>query len=389
MLLPLRSDRRRRRPPVITPALIALTLLSQIAVYALGDPYQNALILDTARPTAWGWVTYAFLHAGLLHIIGNMLFLWVFGPDVEDRLGRVGFTVFYLAGAAVSAWAFATFDQGGRLVGASGAVAGVTGAFLVLFPRVQIRVLLVFILIGVFALQAWWFIAFKVVWDLMGVGFARGSRVAHSAHLGGYAFGAAVAMGLLMTRILPREPSIDLFSLLQHRSRRRQFQAAAGIDAERRRRVAPGADEDRAESKRLRAIPEPEADPKRSAARAAVASAVSAGQYERAADAYLELLRNFGGTPGAATLSKEAQLAVGNTLFNRGDHTSAAKAYERYLDAYPHDPETPRVRLLLGLVLARYLNDPVAAKAQLARAKETVRDADDRELASTLLEELA
>lgn len=385
-MLPLRSDRARSRPPVVTPLLIALTLLSQIFYLALGEPYESWLILNTARPTLWGWVGYAFLHAGMLHILGNMLFLWVFGPDVEDRFGRIGFLLFYLVSAAVAGWAFAAFDQGGRLIGASGAVAGVTGAFLVLFPRVQIRILFLFIIIGIFSIKAWWFIAFKVVYDLMGFSVGRGSNIAFSAHLGGYAFGAAVAMALLAMKIVPREP-YDLLSLLKHRSRRRQFQAAAGIDTERRRRVAPGVSP--AEHRRPRPKAEPsEPDPKLTAARTAVAASASAGDFERAADAYLELLRAFGATPGAATMSKDAQLGIGNALFHRGDHATAAKAYERFLDAYPHDSETPRVRLLLGLLLARYLNDPVAARAQLVRAKESARDAEDRQLAETLLTEL-
>ncbi|TVQ63842.1 MAG: rhomboid family intramembrane serine protease [Phycisphaerales bacterium] len=388
-MLPLRSDRARRRPPVITPALIALTLLSQILYLAIGEAYEGALILDTARPTPWGWVGYAFLHGGMMHILGNMLFLWVFGPDVEDRLGRFGFLLFYLVSGAVAGWAFAAFDQGGRLIGASGAVAGVTGAFLVLFPRVHIKILFLFIIIGIFSIKAWWFIAFKVVYDLMGFSVARGSNVAFSAHLGGYAFGAAVAMGLLGLRIVPREP-YDLLSLMKHHSRRKQFHAAAGIDARRRGRVAP-VDRAREREPDRPARKKPEAsepDPKLTAARTAVASAASAGAFDRAADAYTELLRAFGATPGAATMSKDAQLGVANALFNRGDHATAAKAYERFLDAYPHDAQAPRVRLMLGLVLARYLNDPVAARAQLLRARESVRDAEDRGLAEALIEEL-
>src|SRR5262245_16325094 len=95
---------------------------------------QNLFILTPGGSRPWSFITYAFLHGNLMHILGNMVFLWVFGPNVEDRFGRIGFLLFYLGGAAASGGLHAMFDSN-PVLGASGAIAAVTGAYLVLFPR--------------------------------------------------------------------------------------------------------------------------------------------------------------------------------------------------------------------------------------------------------------
>ncbi|MBK7404603.1 MAG: rhomboid family intramembrane serine protease [Phycisphaerales bacterium] len=124
MFLPLGTDRYSRRPTVVTYALIAANL----AVFGLlrvvaqqhaaeAGRWEALATLVPGRSAWWTYLTYAFLHAGFAHIAFNMLALWVFGPDVEDRLGRIGFLGLYLAGA-VGAGAHAAFDRHG-VVGAS------------------------------------------------------------------------------------------------------------------------------------------------------------------------------------------------------------------------------------------------------------------------------
>jgi membrane associated rhomboid family serine protease len=138
-----------------------------------------------------------FMHGGLAHIAGNMLFLFVFGDNVEDRLGRLRFLLFYLACgvAATLAHVYTTLWTGQNLMvpslGASGAISGVLGAYLLLFPRKRVRILMFYSIVEVPAIIAvgLWFV-FQVINSLGYLGGSRGG-VAYAAHVGGFVFGLA------------------------------------------------------------------------------------------------------------------------------------------------------------------------------------------------------
>ncbi|MSQ25011.1 MAG: rhomboid family intramembrane serine protease [Dehalococcoidia bacterium] len=102
-----------------------------------------------------------FMHGGVLHILGNMVFLWVFGDNVEDRLGHVGYLAFYLAAGVAATWTQVAIDMDSRtpLIGASGAIAGVLGAYLLLYPFNQVKTLVVFIFITVTRIPAMYLLA--------------------------------------------------------------------------------------------------------------------------------------------------------------------------------------------------------------------------------------
>src|SRR5690606_10854959 len=121
-----------------------------------------------------------------LHVLGNMLILWVFGTSVEDRLTRWWFLAFYLVGGAAAGAAHALLESSPAL-GASGAVAAVTGAAIVLFPRSNVKCIVFFFIIGIFNIPAWIFIAFAIAKDIFFAGLG-GGNVAYFAHLGGYAY---------------------------------------------------------------------------------------------------------------------------------------------------------------------------------------------------------
>jgi len=149
-----------------------------------------------------------FLHAGFLHIIGNMLFLWIFGNNVEDFVGRVRYLLFYLAGgiAATLAHVFTHLDSFVPGVGASGAVAAVMGAYLLLYPRAKVNVLVpIFILFTVVRLSAWvvLFLWFGYQFFLAAQELAGPIGVAWAAHAGGFVFGL-IAILLLGGR--PQRP---------------------------------------------------------------------------------------------------------------------------------------------------------------------------------------
>jgi len=140
-----------------------------------------------------------FLHGGFLHIAGNMLFLWVFGNNVEDYLGKIKFVVFYLAAGIAAGFAHILTNLEGissllPAVGASGAVAGVMGAYLVLFPRARVNTLVpLFIIWTVVQLSAWVVLGLWLVFQFF---TSPESGVAWMAHVGGFVFGAIVVFAI-------------------------------------------------------------------------------------------------------------------------------------------------------------------------------------------------
>ena len=136
-----------------------------------------------------------FMHASLLHIGGNMLFLWIFGNNIEDKLGPLLYLLFYLAGGVVAALAQMALDPTSTvpLLGASGAVAAVMGAYLVWFPRAPILALLFVFPIDV---PAWLLLGF---WFISQFGISENSGIAWMAHVGGFVFGVIVAFAVRNT----------------------------------------------------------------------------------------------------------------------------------------------------------------------------------------------
>jgi membrane associated rhomboid family serine protease len=140
-------------------------------------------------------LTSMFLHGGLLHLGGNMLFLWVFGNNIEDRLGRIRYLVFYLAAGIVATLAHVALQPSSTIpvVGASGAIAGIMGAYLIWHPNVRIRTIFMFFFIFPFKIRAKWLLGF---WFLSQFFVNPNEGVAWGAHVGGFLFGALV--GLLL-----------------------------------------------------------------------------------------------------------------------------------------------------------------------------------------------
>ena len=149
-------------------------------------------------------LTSMFMHGGFLHIIFNMLFLWVFGNNVEDAMGRVKFLLFYLAGGAAAVYAQSVIDPSSTVptIGASGAVAAVLGAYLLLHPRARIYTLAFYVVVPLPAfvvLAAWFVLQFLPAVGQVTAPDVAGESVAYMAHVGGFVF------GLLLVRLLARK----------------------------------------------------------------------------------------------------------------------------------------------------------------------------------------
>ena len=211
-MLPLRDNVPTRSLPLVTWALIATNVLVWV-LFQLPDlqasvdelAFHPCEVDGSCRQIGEGWlltaITSMFLHGGWAHLLGNMLFLWIFGNNVEDALGRLRFLVFYLLGG-IAATALQTFvtlwyaSQGEAAipnVGASGAISAVLGAYLVLLPRAKVLTLIVFVLREIpaaFFLLIWF--GFQLLDGGASVAHPeQGGGVAFFAHIGGFVFGAA------------------------------------------------------------------------------------------------------------------------------------------------------------------------------------------------------
>jgi membrane associated rhomboid family serine protease len=209
-MIPIRDQIPTRRVPVVTYFLIAVNILVFGVMWLGGSAqdawvYQFALIpLNITTGVDLGDVfdifTSMFMHAGFAHIAGNMLYLWIFGDNVEDRLGHVRYLVFYLAGGVLASLAHFLTNPNSQIptVGASGAIAAVLGAYLVLFPQSRI---VTFIPLGFFMrlttvpaaiVLGFWFIL-QLFNGVMSIGAADMGGVAFWAHIGGFVVGVVVA----------------------------------------------------------------------------------------------------------------------------------------------------------------------------------------------------
>ncbi len=155
--------------------------------------------VETPVHTVFTIFTSMFIHGGFMHLAGNMAFLWVLGDNIEDRFGHVKYLVFYLlagVAATLSQWAINP-DSAVPLIGASGAISGVIGAYLMIYPNNKIKALIIFFFITVVEMRALWLLGAWFVWQLiqgsLSLGLADSVSVAFFAHIGGFAAGAVLA----------------------------------------------------------------------------------------------------------------------------------------------------------------------------------------------------
>lgn len=217
-MFPLKDDNPQINTPYITYGLIAFNVLAWVLLQGLGaDPQLSASVCEyglvpadlfgstsaeervcqSLPSSGWlGLLSAMFMHGGWMHLIGNMWFLWVFGDNVEDAMGTINFLIFYLltglAAAAAQIWADPASSI--PMVGASGAIGGVMGAYIMLYPKVKVHMLFIFFVIfKTFRVPAIAMLGYWIVVQLIG-GFnsigQQGGGVAFWAHIGGFVAGA-------------------------------------------------------------------------------------------------------------------------------------------------------------------------------------------------------
>jgi membrane associated rhomboid family serine protease len=390
--IPIGTDRPQRRVPWMNYALIA----ANVIIYLLSHSAQGAHIppqlaknaglvgdwangiLSADHPQLYQFFTYQFLHANFTHILGNMLFLWVFGNNLNEKLGHLSYLTFYLAGG-VLAGCGQLLTENTSTLGASGSISAVTGLYLALLPRTNIRIWIWFFYVGIYEIPSMYFIMLNIAKDLFEQFYLHETGVAYQAHLAGALAGLIIGMVLLWTKLVQRD-HYDMLSLINRWRRRRAYEALVDKGAE-----------FYLHSNRAGGIPpakmrnETPIDPKVFDARERVFSAIRNRKVEAAAAAYVDLRK----LDPEQVLTEDVQLDVANQLMTESNYADAAAAYEGFLRVYPRVSRSPQVQLMLGVLYARYMPNHARAAELLKAALEKLHNPDERALAESELAALA
>jgi membrane associated rhomboid family serine protease len=383
MIIPIRSDYRRKQTPWVNYALILTNVLLFVLLYVIrsrsvSETYFHeigAWMLDPTSPSLEQFFSCIFLHASWAHLLGNMVFLWVFGNAINDKLGHAGYLAFYLAGGILAGVGYLLLAGTSPVLGASGAIAAVTGAYLVLLPRTNITLLvLLFYFLLPLQVSSLYFIAIQFAFDSImtlwgSVGPGSGG-VAYAAHATGYVFGIAVAAMLLAVRVLPRD-DFDLLHLFKNYHRRAAYRrmVAGGFD--------PFAGVRPVQSRVVEAGPLDNADASELELRRKIADACRTYDTPGAASLYLQLTR----IADEPVLPLQMQLDVANQLMAAGQHAAAADAYERFVKQYGDYQYISDIHLMLGLLFGRYLHQADRAETYLAKAVDQLTDPGKKAMA--------
>ncbi len=381
MLIPIGTEIEHKRQPFVTYWIIGLNLL----LFALhwttqrtgGSGADNEIIrlftqieaeaqLSSGHFHFWSLFTYQFLHAGWWHILGNMLFLLPFGKVIEDRMGHIGFALFYLGSGALGGLVH-TLLYTSPVVGASGSVCAVVAAFIVLAPKTKIRVLLIFFIIGMYTIPGLLFVCFYVAFDtfslLASIAGQNANPTAWVVHLIGYVSGftitfSALALGLITST------EIDLTKLIKQSYRRRSLRKV--IEAA---PVLRKSNEDVLDTDFL--------------LRTAIADAASTGDIIKASELYFQAIEE---NPNIKIDPRTLHF-IGSSLIKTSNVQQGVQVFEQYLKQYKNAKDKGEVALLLAAKYARDLDNTSRANELLRKYKAEFSE-QHQNLADTILSEL-
>ncbi|MCD4823000.1 MAG: rhomboid family intramembrane serine protease [Phycisphaerae bacterium] len=389
MIIPIRTDYRRKHIPWVNYALVGVN----IALFVMGYNASNAAdsqriahwMLQPEMPTLEQFFTCTFLHANWAHLLGNMVFLWVFGNAINDKFGQAGYLAFYLAGGVLAGVGYLLLAGNAPVVGASGAIAAVAGAYLVLLPRTTITlVVFLFYFLWPIEVSSLYFLAIQFIFEIFMTtrGWAGPSSggVAYAAHACGYLFGILVSMLLLSVRAITRD-DLDLLHLIaafRKRLRYRKMVASGydpfsqGIDGRLGKEVA---------SRVTSSEPLPPQATEEMELRQKINDACAAHNIPVAAELYTRLER----IADEPVLGLQQQLDVANQFMADKEYTLAARAYERFVEHFNHYQHLGDIHLMLGLLYGRYLQKYSQAETCLIEAGHKLTDTEKKKLAQAEL----
>ncbi len=380
-MIPIATDTSIRRTPYVNYALIAVNVFIFAMDFLFGGSMAQRSeighlidlgVLHADLPALYQFITYQFLHGGTMHLLGNMLFLYVFGNPVNAKMGDGPYLFFYLACGVFAAFGFALFNTS-PIVGASGSIAGITTAYLALFPRSHVTVLYWFYIIGTFEIPSMLLITFKMIlWDniiMPGYVWQGQTNVAYGAHLAGYAFGFAAIILMLILRFLPRD-QFDIVAVTRRWLQRRSMRSVMSD---------PGAQARAQYGRVARPISVKDVNTRSTNAgqddrvtqlRLQVNQLLAQNARDEAANAYAQLME----IDPSQVLPRVQQLEIANQLYTQHRIPQAAASYEKFLSQYPHAPESNEVKLLLGIIYTRDLQQYEVGAAHLRQVLDTLTD---------------
>ena len=375
MLLPIKTDYQSKRIPWVNYSLIATNIFLFIYLYifksgrndALYSHYIYKYMLNLSAPNFMQFFTSLFLHADWEHLLGNMLFLWVFGNAINDKLGQIGYLIFYLAGGVAASLGYYLLNDSGYLIGASGAIAAVTGAYFIMLPRTNVYTILFAIIIMPLEISSLIFIACQVALNIYWTLSAGQSQVAHSAHVAGYLFGMIIAIGLLKIGIIRRDDwdILHLIKRFRQRSKYRKFVKNNYDPFARSHEIGKNISQ---VSERMQK--NLNLDSNAFELYNKINDACRNDNPKQAAELYLQW-ENL--EHADVVLTEKNLLIISNAFTAEQKFESAASCYEQLLEHYPNCDNNAQIRLMLGRVYNAYLNMPEKALAHLQIAEPKLR----------------
>jgi membrane associated rhomboid family serine protease len=355
-------------------ALIAVNVIIFFITYAGGQQtlhgWAQKYMLTPAYPFLWQFITYAFLHGSIGHIFGNMFFLYMFGNNVNDRLGHTGYLLFYLAGAVFSAIGHILIAPihglgvATPVLGASGAIAAVTGAYLVLYPQSLITIVYWLFFIGTMEIPAIYLILIKMIF-FDNIIARTGPGIAYDAHLAGYAFGIVSILLLLAIKLLPPD-NFNLWAIIRRWNQRRIYRDI----------VAESPFSKKINAVEVKTEAQNAAEEKISSIRQEILTRISQGNIAAAGELYLELAKEGAAPP----LPRQPLLDIANQFMSAGKWNAAAEAYEKFINYYGGTEHSEQVQLMLGIIYSRYLPDRLKALDYLKKAWPKLTDAGQNKM---------
>jgi membrane associated rhomboid family serine protease len=386
--IPFGTDRPQRRLPLMNLALIAANVVVFLLSHQTGKmagpgnlgrawvPY----MLDPRHPSLVQFFSYQFLHQGWSHLFFNMLFLYVFGNNLNEKLGHLGYLTFYLTGG-VLAGCGQMMTSTAPTLGASGAISAVAGMFLVMLPRTHIRIFIwIIVYVDVWEIPSAWFILFSVAKDLFEKVIWHDTGTAYEAHLTGNLAGFLIGLLLLLTHLVQRD-HYDLLAVIDRWRRRKQYEAvvASGYNP-----FAPPGPGGKVVASSRRREPEPPVDPRVEKLRYEIGELIHRHELPGAVGKFLELRALV----PDAVLTAPDQLDVANQLMAESRHKEAAAAYEDYLRLYPNTAQHEQAMLILALIYGQYVPNRERAVEILRGVIPRLHDARQRAFAEEELRRL-
>ncbi len=357
MILPIGDDNPREITPYVHYGIMTVNVV--VFFYSLGlgghvEKFYHAWGLVPARFSVVKLFTSMYIHGDIWHLFGNMLFLWVVGDNVEDRLGHLGYFGFYHLAGVAACLAHVAFAPNSPLplIGASGAISGMMGAYAVFFPNAKVKIWywVFFFFTNVVYVSAKWAVGLWFALQVFQRAVLGSVGISYDAHIGGIVFGVVVA--LVLRKVFLRKPDTvrRVFGATRPGSRWR----AAGEATETPEWTRP-------------AVPtavelETELDDN-----AAIAGPLKAGDLQLA---YRYFTRAASGA-GRARLDEAVLLQLGGALVTVGSYGHAARVYEVMLETHAESPDAPEAAFRLGTILSRAFSDYDRARPWLTSALET------------------